>query len=368
MSRVDVIIPCYKYGHYLRDCVRSVLSQEGVQVRVLILDDASPDHTERVGAELAALDPRVTFRKHRTNQGHIATYNEGLLGWATADYSLLLSADDLLAPGALGRAVGVMDRHPEVGFTYGLHVSFGKDGAGPPASPPCQNYRWKILTGEEFLGASCAAGCTRIESPTAVVRTKLQQRVGGYIKELPHSGDTEMWLRFATHGPVAILDAVQAFKREHAGNMSAQYVGAHQVLEQQAAFEAVFAKYGDLIPDLPRLRRLLGRVIAEEIFWGASRAFDRGDVAACRRDLGLAASVDPGLRLSPPWRRLRLKRFLGPKVWSLLRPLVCRLRTAPRLQSTALERSPIFSGAFSYTVVSRKTLGGSGSAAVAPRR
>src|SRR5581483_9622000 len=45
-SRVDVIIPCYRYAHFLRDCVKSVTSQEGVDVRVLVIDDASPDETE----------------------------------------------------------------------------------------------------------------------------------------------------------------------------------------------------------------------------------------------------------------------------------------------------------------------------------
>ena len=45
-------------------------------------------------------------RRHEVNQGHIATYNEGLLEWAKADYTVLLSADDLLAPGALARAAG----------------------------------------------------------------------------------------------------------------------------------------------------------------------------------------------------------------------------------------------------------------------
>jgi GT2 family glycosyltransferase len=34
MPSVDVVIRCYNYGRYLRQCVGSVLSQEGVDVRV----------------------------------------------------------------------------------------------------------------------------------------------------------------------------------------------------------------------------------------------------------------------------------------------------------------------------------------------
>src|ERR1700674_936435 len=109
MSTVDVVIPCYNYARYLRSCVESVLSQRHVDVRVLIIDDASSDDTAEIAADLAMSDPRVEFRQHKTNKGHIATYNEGLLGWSTADYLVLLSADDMLVHDSLMRATRIMD-------------------------------------------------------------------------------------------------------------------------------------------------------------------------------------------------------------------------------------------------------------------
>src|SRR4051812_8371487 len=113
MARVDVIIPCYKYGRYLAACVRSVLQQQGGDVRILILDDASPDETADVASHLARNDSRIEFRRHAQNRGHIDTYNEGL-EWANGDYCLLLSADDSLTPGSLFRATQLMDSQPDV--------------------------------------------------------------------------------------------------------------------------------------------------------------------------------------------------------------------------------------------------------------
>ena len=49
MSSVDVVVPCYNYARYLETCVSSVLDQEGVDVRVLIIDDASSDRSAEVG-------------------------------------------------------------------------------------------------------------------------------------------------------------------------------------------------------------------------------------------------------------------------------------------------------------------------------
>src|ERR1700757_580521 len=121
MSSVDVIVPCYGYGHYLETCVESVLTQPITDLRVLILDDASPDDTAEVSTELVRKDSRVTFTRHIKNKGHIATYNEGI-EWASSDYMLLLSADDYLMPGALRRASDLMDAHPEVGFTFGRAI------------------------------------------------------------------------------------------------------------------------------------------------------------------------------------------------------------------------------------------------------
>ena len=34
MSTVSVIVPCYNYAHFLRECVESVMSQVGVDIRV----------------------------------------------------------------------------------------------------------------------------------------------------------------------------------------------------------------------------------------------------------------------------------------------------------------------------------------------
>ena len=99
MSTVDVVVPCYNYARFLTRCVESILSQEGPAVRVLVIDDASSDGTAQVAQRLADQDRRVEWRRHLGNQGHIDTYNEGLLRWATASYALLISAADLLAPG-----------------------------------------------------------------------------------------------------------------------------------------------------------------------------------------------------------------------------------------------------------------------------
>ena len=106
MSTVSVVIPCYNYGHYLDDAIKGALDdQEGIDVRVLIIDDASPDGSADIARQIAARYPRVEVAAHASNKGHIATYNEGMLEWADGDYTVLISADDRLTAGSLRRAL-----------------------------------------------------------------------------------------------------------------------------------------------------------------------------------------------------------------------------------------------------------------------
>src|ERR1700754_4915016 len=118
MASVDVLVPCYQYGRYLRGCVESILSQGIQDLRVRIIDNASTDDSVGIARRLMAEDSRVDLVAHPRNLGPHASFNEGI-DWAGADYFLILCVDDLLAPGALARAVAVMEQNPDVVLTYG---------------------------------------------------------------------------------------------------------------------------------------------------------------------------------------------------------------------------------------------------------
>ena len=58
---VSVLVPSFNSGEYLAAALRSALSQEGVELEVLVQDGGSSDGSlEAATAELA--DPRVRLR------------------------------------------------------------------------------------------------------------------------------------------------------------------------------------------------------------------------------------------------------------------------------------------------------------------
>ncbi|MBB5959410.1 glycosyltransferase involved in cell wall biosynthesis [Saccharothrix tamanrassetensis] len=292
-----------------------MLDQPGVDVRVLVIDDTSTDETPEVMAELTR-DPRVEGRRHEVNQGHIATYNEGLLEWAKADYTVLLSADDLLAPGALARAAEVFEANPNVGMVYGRVVYYSDHDALPSVmTPPAGRTVW---SGVDWIESRCRTGQNVLSSPEAVVRTSVQQQVGGYRPDLPHAGDLEMWMRIAAVSDIGyVRGKPAAYYRVHQQSMfRTQFSSVFADLEQrQAVFDRFFSEHPDLPP---RLKHLADRSIAKDALWRAVRAYDRDKLAEIPTEelVEFARAVYPHAERLPEYRALRRRKALGPALCS----------------------------------------------------
>jgi len=333
LSSVDVIVPCYRYGHFLRECVESILTQSVSSLRVLIIDDASPDSTTEIAAELAKGDSRVTFLKHLSNKGHIYTYNEGI-EWAASDYMLILSADDYLLPGALNRAAKLMDANPEVAFSFGNALQRDPSGEERPINRVIGNANWRILAGFQFIQLSGPRNI--VPTPTAVVRTQLQRRLGGYRSELTHAGDMEMWFRLAAHGSVGMLNAYQAVYRRHTGNMSLAYMAEGwlpDVQQRKDALNCFFQTCGHILPITNRLQRKFYWLLARDAVGLGSSAFNMGKIQDSQALCDFAHRTCPSIRWSLAWMKLACKRRMGYEAWSVLEPAIRSVdRMAPLLK------------------------------------
>lgn len=287
---VSVVVPCYNYARYLPQCVQSVLSQQGVDVDVFIIDDASTDNSGNVAETLADRDKRVTVVRHERNRGHIATYNEGL-DLVTGKYCLLLSADDLLTPGALARATALLEANPRVGFAYGTRIRF----AGQALPMPRTNVSgWSIWPGKDWIGALCRLGRNVLASPEVVLRTEIQHKIGPYRADLPHSGDMEMWLRAASVADVGKIDgADQAYYRVHADSMSQDIyyrIPLKDVEERKAAFTVAFEGLPGGVPGANELLSCAMRALASE---SLDLAISLQQTAV--RDAGTAAGIEAAI-------------------------------------------------------------------------
>jgi len=331
MNQVDVAIPCYNYGRYLRACVESILSQDGVSVRVLIIDDASSDDTAEIGQSLALEDRRVQFRRHVQNVKNIATFNEGI-DWAEGEYFLILSADDYLLPGSLRRAAAVFMEHPDVVLACGQAIVSREEERFQVHAPAQQPAGFQLISGRTFIESLCADSANNpIWSPTAVVRTSAQKRAGGYSAQIPHAGDLEMWLRFARLGSIAVLNSFQAVYRRHSSNMHVSYAGVSNLRQHLLAFESAIADFAGEIDDRDILQKCYRRGLAMGAIRAANHALNEEDRARYQEAVSFAIDVDPTIRRTLKWQEMQFRRLIGPQGVSLLR----KARSAVRPRSSA---------------------------------
>ena len=324
MTSVSVVIPCYKYGHFLEEAVSSVLDdQEGVDVRVLIIDDASPDDSAEVARKIAARDPRVEVIAHTVNRGNIATFNEGLLDWADGDYCTLVSADDRLTPGSLRRSRDLLDEHPEVGFVYGAPLWFWQDKPFPAARTRVRG--WSVWPGQRWLERRFRQAENNITTPEVVVRTSVQRRAGGYDPRLPHAGDLELWLRLAAHADVGFIHGVdQAYYRVHGQNMRKSYNPVADLGQQRLAWEVALERCGGRLADPGRMSEVVHRKLARAALWAAARAYDEGRAEDISVNELVAFAFDcwPEANRLPLYHTLQLRQRIGPRAMPYLEPFI----------------------------------------------
>jgi glycosyltransferase involved in cell wall biosynthesis len=296
MASVDVIIPNYQYGRYLRECLASVLNQGIEDVRVLIIDNASTDDSLVIANELAAQDGRVRVRAHPVNLGFHSSVNEGL-DWVESEYVMVLCADDLLPSGALSRAIAIMEANPRAAFAYGNYATV--TGSVDALADEESDAAWKVQPGMDFI-RRCCGRMVNVVAP--LVRTRIQKAAGYYRPALQYTSDLEILLRFACLGDVAVTSNVQAIQRIHEMNISAVswqnpsvWLGC-----ELSIVDSFFEHEGLDLPEGRRLHRAARRNIAKRAYWRGIAFILRGQSVAGLDLLRSAIRLAPHLAIFPP--------------------------------------------------------------------
>ncbi|KAB2717222.1 glycosyltransferase family 2 protein [Brucella intermedia] len=307
LPTIDVVIPNFNYGRYLSLCANSVLGQTGVNVRLLIIDNASTDDSVEVAKGLAAGDSRVELLLRRKNLGPHASFNEGI-DWAASDYFLILCSDDLLAGGALERAAVLLSQQEDVHLVHGATGRMKADDGEPPlAVADTVPDEWRIRSGEEFIEFACRYAINPVIGPTAVVRTTIQKQAGYYRTSLSHTDDLEMWLRIAMRGCVASTNRIQAFARSHPQNQSAAVNGIlNWNREFEAGFRSFFEHEGASLPQRDRMFAMARDCLTKRAYWSAISSLARQPKVAGSL-MAFALKREPLLAVIPPFDYL-LKR------------------------------------------------------------
>ncbi len=195
------MIPCYNGAAFLQEALDSVMSQTMPVDEVIVVDDASTDHSAEIAHRAGAIVIVLP-----QNCGPAAARNRGVEA-AHGELIAFLDADDYWAPTHCEAIVKMLERHPEspVGFSRIRKVG-DEDSISPihlEEDAPT-SVLWQMIA-ENIVPQSAT-----------IVRRETLREHGGYDETRRYSEDYELWLRLARRYPFVYTQALTANYRVHA--------------------------------------------------------------------------------------------------------------------------------------------------------
>jgi len=125
MSKVSIIIPCYKQAHFLPEALDSILAQTHADWECIIVNDGSPDNTREVADEYCKMDSRFRYVEQE-NRGLSGARNCGL-DVASGQWIQFLDSDDYLLPEKIKAQLDLIGYGEKIALAY-CHYYFSAAG------------------------------------------------------------------------------------------------------------------------------------------------------------------------------------------------------------------------------------------------
>lgn len=199
---VSVVMGVRDAGSFLDATMESVLSQEGVEFEVVVIDDGSADGSGDILEEYAAGDSRVRVIR-QPRMGLTEALIRGC-SEARGRYIARQDAGDLSQPGRLACQARALDADPDLAFVScwtqyrgpEMEYLYTKRDNGKPPEP------MHAVVGQ-------GDGATLVDGPThhgsVMFRKLFYERVGGYRREFFLAQDWDLWFRLAEAGRFHVL-------------------------------------------------------------------------------------------------------------------------------------------------------------------
>jgi glycosyltransferase involved in cell wall biosynthesis len=249
MPDVSVVVPTRNRSHLLRLTLGSALRQTGIDLEVMVVDDASTDDTAGTVASLK--DQRLRILRQHSQGGVSAARNRGIAD-ATGTWIAFLDDDDLWAPDKLSQQVAAATSSGRA-WAYTGDVNVDDDlrvltGSLPP-------------TPEQVMRALPRYNPLPTGASNVIVRADALAEAGPFDPTLRRTEDWDLWIRMARIGPPAHVPRPLVAYRFHRANIAPETTA---VVREP---EVLADRYG-----IPIDRAAMQRRAA----WISLRAGDRG--------------------------------------------------------------------------------------------
>lgn len=300
----SVMIPTFNCAKYLRQTLESVLSQDPgpEHMQIEVIDDGSDqDDPEAVVNELGK--GRVVFFRKSNNEGAVSNFNT-CIDRSRGELVHILHGDDYVLPGFYQHMEQLAEQQPEAALYACRYIVTNEEDHWERLSPVVSSSN-EIIRDPKFLFYT-----TPIHFAGNVLRRSFYETHGGFLHDLIHTADWNMWERaVSADGGVFSTKVLACYRMFEANDTSRLMKSGENIVDM---FRAMLI-FKHRIPDYPFndvMRSLINTAMVQE------RRFRKsGDSVAASKNARVWKTIcSKTLRLeifTRKTRRFLARRLLG---------------------------------------------------------
>ena len=210
---LSVIMPCLNPGKFLDESINSCLAQKDLH-ELIIADGGSDQKTIDKLNVWSNKDKRVKYYSKKDKNVSdalnfaLSKASGSIIGW--------LNTDDLYSVGSIRRAIEYFKVNSEKVMVYGNGIHINEKGEFIEKYPS----RFDKVNYLSFQD-----GCF-ICQPTAFIKKKVLEEIGGFNLEREYAFDLDLWMRIFkkySFKKIGFINNLQAYSRLHKSSITANY-------------------------------------------------------------------------------------------------------------------------------------------------
>jgi glycosyltransferase involved in cell wall biosynthesis len=219
---VSIILPSYNYARFLRERIRSIISQSFSDFELIIVDDASTDESLDIINEYAGRI-RIKVIVHKINSGTVYQRWNEAASQATGDWLWFPNADDGAHPRFLERLLDLIHRYPTAGIAYSRPMFMDETGCITSVHSNWYSNAMTNLSGDYFSPGFKdlvfhTKGCYLTTASSLLIRRDAFATVGGFDTRLWGISDWDLYLKILHRYDFVYTAEPLAYYRSHGSN------------------------------------------------------------------------------------------------------------------------------------------------------
>jgi glycosyltransferase involved in cell wall biosynthesis len=216
--KVSIMIPTYNQQKYIVRAIESALSQDYLNIEIVIVDDNSMDKTQAIVENYLCQknDSRIRYFRNKENIGILRNYKKSLYNYTSGDWVINLDGDDFfIDPSFISDAVKLTLEDDSIVLIFGNYCEYYQN-TEKTINIMNKNLP-RIMSGEDFMMRYSKEEISFNHNSILYKRLNAIQ-IGFYWDEYEPRNDWESFLRLIINNRVGYLKNISAAWTQHESN------------------------------------------------------------------------------------------------------------------------------------------------------